>query len=67
MRGGFGSFQIKGGRKSGKKRRGVRRQDACHDITKSADFQTMINFSENDCIIAKILHTKTFIKPMTSV
>ena len=29
------------------------RQGACHDITKSADSQTNINFSENDCIVAK--------------
>ena len=31
------------------------RQGACHDITKSADSQTNINFSENDCTIAEIL------------
>ena len=31
------------------------RQGVCHDITKSADSQTNINFSENDCIIAEIL------------
>ena len=42
------------------------RQDAWHDIAKSADFQTKKNFSENDCTIAEILHTKAFIKPMTS-
>ena len=29
------------------------RQGACHGITKSADSQTNINFSENDCIIAE--------------
>ena len=42
-----------------------RRQGACHDITKSADSQTNINF------FSKWLHncrnsTKTFIKQMTS-
>ena len=31
------------------------RQGACHDITKSADSQTNINFSENDFIILEIL------------
>ena len=31
------------------------RQGACNDITKSADSQTNINFSENECIIAEIL------------
>ena len=31
------------------------RQGVCHDITKSADSQANINFSENDCIIAEIL------------
>ena len=31
------------------------RQGVCHDIAKSADSQTNINFSENDCIIAEIL------------
>ena len=31
---------------------------ACHDITKSADSQTNINFSENDCIIAEILQKR---------
>ena len=35
-----------------------RRQGACHDITKSADSQTNINFSENDCIIAEILQKR---------
>ena len=34
------------------------RQDACHDITKSADSQININFSENDCIIAEILQQR---------
>ena len=34
------------------------RQGACHDITKSADSQTNINFSENDCIIAGILQKR---------
>ena len=34
------------------------RHDACHDITKSADSQTNINFSENDCIIAEILQKR---------
>ena len=34
------------------------RQGACHDITKSADSQTNINFSENDCIIAEILQKR---------
>ena len=33
-------------------------QDACHDITKSADSQTNINLSENDCIIAEILQKR---------
>ena len=42
------------------------RQDACHDIAKSADFQTKKKFSENDLIFTEILHTKAFIKPMTS-
>ena len=42
------------------------RQDACHDIAKSADFQTKKRFSENDLIFTEILHTKAFIKPMTS-
>ena len=31
------------------------RQGACHDISKSADSQTYINFPGNDCIIAEIL------------
>ena len=31
------------------------RQGACHDITKPANSQANINFSENDCIIAEIL------------
>ena len=31
----------------------VGRQGACHDITKSVDSQTNINFSENDCTIAE--------------
>ena len=31
------------------------RQGACHDITKPADSQTNVNFSENDCIIAESL------------
>ena len=31
------------------------RPGACHDITKSADSQININFSENDCIIAESL------------
>ena len=30
------------------------RQGACHDITKLADSQTNINFSENEYIIAEI-------------
>ena len=30
-------------------------EGACHDIIKSADSQTNIKFSENDCIIAEIL------------
>ena len=34
------------------------RQGTCHDITKSADSQTNINFSENDCIIAEILQKR---------
>ena len=34
------------------------RQGSCHDITKSADSQTNINFSENDCIIADILQKR---------
>ena len=34
------------------------RQGACHDITKSPDSQTNINFSENDCIITEILHKR---------
>ena len=34
------------------------RQGSCHDITKSADSQTNINFSENDCIIAEILQKR---------
>ena len=34
------------------------RQGACYDITKSADSQTNINFSENDCIIAEILQKR---------
>ena len=34
------------------------RQGACHDIAKSADSQTNINFSENDCIIAEILQKR---------
>ena len=29
------------------------RQGACHNITKSADFQTNINFSKNDCKLQK--------------
>ena len=29
------------------------RQGACHDIAKSADSQTNINFSENDCKLQK--------------
>ena len=31
------------------------RYGACHDITKSADSQTNINFSENDCMTTEIL------------
>ena len=34
------------------------RQGACNDITKSADSQTNINFSENECIIAEILQKR---------
>ena len=34
------------------------REGACHDITKSADSQTDINFSENDCIISEILQNR---------
>ena len=34
------------------------RQGACHDITKSADSQANINFSENDCIITEILQKR---------
>ena len=34
------------------------REGACHDITKSADSQKNINFSENDCIIAEILQKR---------
>ena len=34
------------------------RQGACHDITKSADSETNIDFSENDCIIAEILQKR---------
>ena len=34
------------------------RQGVCHDIAKSADSQTNINFSENDCIIAEILQKR---------
>ena len=55
-----GKFSDLRGKGSGKKR-GVfslphfGRQDACHDITKSTDSQTNINFSENDCIIKEIL------------
>ena len=55
--GGLHSFQNKGGRdlvtKSWFPHFG--RQGACHGITKSADSQTNINFSQNDCIIAEIL------------
>ena len=65
MRGGGGldSFQILKERSSGKKE-GVfslphfGRQGACHDITKSADSQKNINFSENDCIIAEVLQKR---------
>ena len=50
-------------KESGKKRGGVisfifGRQGACHDITKSADSQTNINFSKNDRIIAEILQKR---------
>ena len=61
--GGFDSFQVWEGSESGKIE-GVfslphfGRQGACHDITKSADSQTNINFSENDCIIAEILQKR---------
>ena len=34
------------------------RQGTCHDITKSADSQTNVNFSENDYIIAEILQKR---------
>ena len=34
------------------------RQGACNDITKSADSQKNINFSENECIIAEILQKR---------
>ena len=34
------------------------RQGACNDITKSADSQMNINFSENECIIAEILQKR---------
>ena len=34
------------------------RQGECHDITKSADFQTNIKFLENDCITAEILQKR---------
>ena len=49
------------GKGSGKKKEEVfslphfGRQGTCHDITKSADSQTNINFLENYCIIAEIL------------
>ena len=48
---------------SGKKKKGrslslILEDGACHDITKSADSQTNINFSENDCIIAEILQKR---------
>ena len=36
----------------------LRGKGACHDITKSADFHTNINLSENDCIIAEILQKR---------
>ena len=61
--GGVGQFSDLRGRTSGKKE-GVfslphfGRQGACHDITKSADSQKNINFSENDCIIAEILQKR---------
>ena len=34
------------------------RQAACHDITKSDNFQTNINFSGSDCIIVEILQKR---------
>ena len=57
------SFQNKGESGSGKKERvfslpHFRRPGACLDITKSADSQTNIKFSENDSIIAEILQKR---------
>ena len=57
--GGCTVFRIRG-KGSGKKRMVFSlphfgRKGACHDITKSADSQTNINFSENECMTAEIL------------
>ena len=61
--GGVAQFSELRGKGSGKKKvmfslPHFGRQGACHDITKSADSQRNINFSENDCIIAEIVQKR---------
>ena len=61
--GGVAQFSKLRGKGSGKKRMVFSlphfgRKGVCHDITISADSQTNIKFSENDCIIAEILQKR---------